>query len=67
MKENMADSSTIEHLAAENERLRRQLQESEFRFRMITEQIGEVFYISTLNDGRMLYISPAYEDIWGRT
>lgn len=63
----MADSSTIEQLAAQNDRLLAALRDCEFKFRMITEQIREVFYISTLADGHMHYISPAYEEIWGRT
>lgn len=63
----MADSPTIEHLVAQNEHLLAALKDCEFKFRMITEQIREVFYISALADGRMHYISPAYEEIWGRT
>ena len=43
------------------------LRESEERFRQVTEHIGEVFWMSDPTKNQMLYISPAYEAIWGRT
>jgi PAS domain S-box-containing protein len=43
------------------------LQESETRFRQLTESIQEVFWLTTPDKGQMLYISPAYEKIWGRS
>lgn len=47
------------------------LGESEQRFRQIAENIREVFWMSTGDFGTaqftMLYISPAYESVWGRT
>ena len=45
----------------------RELRESEERFRQLAENINEVFWITDLEKNRMLYISPAYEKIWGRT
>jgi PAS domain S-box-containing protein len=44
----------------------RALQESETRFRELAENISEVFWMSDPENTRMLYISPAYETIWGR-
>jgi diguanylate cyclase (GGDEF)-like protein/PAS domain S-box-containing protein len=41
--------------------------ESELRFRQLAENIHEVFWITTPNKDQALYISPAYELIWGRT
>jgi PAS domain S-box-containing protein len=41
------------------------LRESEERFREIAETIDEVFWISAPDKNRMLYVSPAYEKIWG--
>ncbi|MEW5975736.1 MAG: PAS domain-containing protein [Acidobacteriota bacterium] len=41
-------------------------QESEERFRQVTENINEVFWLRDLS-GHVVYISPAYERIWGRT
>ncbi len=43
------------------------LRESKERFRQIAENIREVFYIHDLEQSRMLYISPGYEIIWGRS
>jgi len=43
------------------------LRESEERFRQIAETIQEVFWITDTTKHRMLYISPAYERIWGRS
>jgi PAS domain S-box-containing protein len=41
------------------------LRESEARFRQIAESIADVFYVREL-DGRVSYVSPAFERIWGR-
>ncbi len=40
------------------------LRESEERFRQLAENIQEVFWMTANN--RILYVSPAYERIWGR-
>jgi len=45
----------------------RQLQESEERFRQLAENIDEVFWMTETDKNTMLYISPAYERIWGRS
>jgi len=39
---------------------------SEERFRQIAENIHEVFWLTDPERQKMLYISPAYETIWGR-
>jgi PAS domain S-box-containing protein len=44
-----------------------QLAESEERFRMMAETIPDVFWMSTPGFEKMLYVSPAYEKIWGRS
>lgn len=44
-----------------------ELRESEERFRQIAENIREVFWIADLGFTQIIYISPAYEEIWGRT
>ena len=51
----------------EQQRILKQLRASEERFRELAETIGEVFWITDPVKGRMLYISPAYERIWGRS
>lgn len=43
------------------------LRESEERFRQMTANIDEVFWMTDPAKGSMLYVSPAYEKIWGRT
>ncbi|MBW4495805.1 MAG: PAS domain S-box protein [Oscillatoria princeps RMCB-10] len=43
------------------------LRESEERFRQIAENVREVFFIISPSADRMLYISPTYESIWGRS
>lgn len=43
------------------------IQQSEERFRQIAENIGEVFWMTTPDKNQMIYVSPAYECVWGRT
>jgi two-component system cell cycle sensor histidine kinase/response regulator CckA len=40
---------------------------SEERFRELAETVHEVFWIVEPGDRRMLYVSPAYETLWGRS
>ncbi len=57
-------------LMAANERLLREVKErraSEERFRQLAENIREVFWMTDPDKQQMLYVSPAYELIWGRT
>jgi PAS domain S-box-containing protein len=43
------------------------LRESEGRFRQLAENIEEVYWLTDAVKQTMLYISPAYEAVWGRT
>jgi PAS domain-containing protein len=43
------------------------LRESEERFRQLTENISEVFWMTDPAHKEVLYVSPAYQKIWGRT
>jgi diguanylate cyclase (GGDEF)-like protein/PAS domain S-box-containing protein len=43
------------------------LVQSEQRFRQVTENIRDVFFLIDADRNRILYISPAYEEIWGRS
>jgi PAS domain S-box-containing protein len=43
------------------------LRNSEEKFRQLAENVREVFFITTPEGDRIIYISPAYEPIWGRT
>src|SRR6266513_1983341 len=51
----------------ERRKAQQALAESEFRFRQLTENITEVFWLTDPFKSEMLYISPAYEEIWGRS
>ncbi|HEX2529695.1 MAG TPA: PAS domain S-box protein [Geminicoccus sp.] len=42
------------------------IQASEERFRMLVDSIDDVFYVTDLDRNQLLYLSPAYERIWGR-
>jgi PAS domain S-box-containing protein len=42
------------------------LLESQEQFQQIAANINEVFWMESLDTGRLLYVSPAYEKIWGR-
>jgi PAS domain S-box-containing protein len=43
------------------------LGESEQRFRQIAENIHEIFWLIDMVKQTMLYVSPAYEAVWGRS
>jgi PAS domain S-box-containing protein len=43
------------------------LRQSEERFRQIAENIREVFWINDPLEKKLIYVSPAYEEVWGRT
>ncbi len=55
-------SEAIQYQQAEEE-----LRESELRFRQLAENIHEVFWLTDWVTHRVIYVSPAYEQIWGRT
>jgi PAS domain S-box-containing protein len=40
---------------------------SEERFRQMSGAINQVFWMTSVDKNEMLYVSPAYERIWGRT
>ncbi len=43
------------------------LRRAEARLRLIMETTGDVYWMSTPGIGEMVYVSPAYEKIWGRS
>lgn len=51
---------------AERGEYQRALAESEERFRQLMESTNEVFWVRDLAGDRLLYLSPAYETVWGR-
>jgi len=50
----------------ERRRAEQALRDSEERFRQIAENIHEVFWMNDPAQHRVLYVSPAYETVWGR-
>jgi PAS domain S-box-containing protein len=62
-------SATIETLQAEVvERMviENDLRESNARFEQLAATISDVFWLMDITNMRLLYISPAYETVWGR-
>lgn len=51
----------------ERKRAEEALRQSERKFRLVTETIENVFWMSTCGVGEMLYISPAYERLWEKS
>jgi two-component system, cell cycle sensor histidine kinase and response regulator CckA len=74
LKDRLARLGPAVHRALEQRRLRQEreqaqeaLRASEELFRQLAENIDEACWIAAADQSAMLYISPAYEKIWGRT
>jgi PAS domain S-box-containing protein len=52
---------------AEASRAAQALRESEERFRQMAENIREVLWMVDASGARVLYVSPRYEQVWGRS
>ena len=46
---------------------RMELKNSEERFRQLAENIDDAFWMFSLHDGALLYVSAAYDAMWGRS
>ncbi len=55
----------LARIALEHTRAQAALVSSEARFREMADNIQDVFYNRDVRTGRMLYVSPGYERIWG--
>jgi two-component system sensor histidine kinase/response regulator len=54
-------------VALERQRAEEAMRETEERFRQLVENIHEVFWMTDVRGERMLYVSPGYAEIYGRT
>jgi PAS domain S-box-containing protein/putative nucleotidyltransferase with HDIG domain len=66
-----ADGQPVQFISVINDisvqkRAEAERQEIELRFRQVTENIREVFWLTDVQKHEILYVSPAYEAIWGR-
>jgi two-component system, cell cycle sensor histidine kinase and response regulator CckA len=52
---------------SERKQAEQEIRERDERLRQLAENIREVFFVMDAQDREILYISPAYEEIWGRT
>lgn len=55
------------HDLSDSNRIRFDQQSTDQFFGQIAEHIREVFWMSTPDNQTMLYVSPGYEEIWGRS
>lgn len=60
-------SAQIAGVAIEHDQARAELRASEERFRQVTETIRDVFWLTDWEKQKVLYVSPAYQEIWGRS
>jgi PAS domain S-box-containing protein len=57
----------LEAALAEQKRVEDNLRESEERLRQIASSLREVVWLRDTRTLEILYVNPAYEDLWGRT
>jgi len=57
----------LTHDITERKAVESALREQEERFRQLADNIEEVVWLTDLAMGHLLYISPAYQTIWGRS
>jgi PAS domain S-box-containing protein len=57
---------SLVHDISAQKRVEEKRRETELRFRQVTENMREVFWLTDPAKNEVLYVSPAYEAIWGR-
>ena len=56
----------LTEFGASRRRAQQAMEESERRFRLMAETVPEILWIESITPRKMLYMSPRYEQIWGR-
>lgn len=51
----------------EQKQVQAELQESQERFRQLAETVNDVFWLMDIKTQQVLYVNPAYEQVWGRS
>ncbi|MEB3886029.1 PAS domain S-box protein [Lyngbya sp. CCY1209] len=62
----ISDLAIVEDIG-DRKRAELALQESEERFREIASTVSQFFFLRRADSGEYIYVSPAYEKIWGRS
>jgi len=60
-------NDTLQTEVVEHQRAEETLRESEEKFRQLADNVTDVFYMTSPDMRTIHYVSPAYEQIWGRT
>lgn len=60
-------NQALQEEVAERRRVEAGLRASEERLRLLAENVSEAFWIEAPASGKLLYVSPAYEEIYGQS
>src|SRR5512137_1362449 len=63
-------TNTRKNFMKQNETIRQDIKalvEGEIHLRQMAENLEQVFWVQDVLSGRILYISPAFETVWGRS
>ncbi|MBD2576126.1 PAS domain-containing protein [Oscillatoria sp. FACHB-1406] len=63
----LAENTTDLILRVDRQGMEASLRDSEEKFRQLAENIDEVFWLYDPDNRQKLYVSPAYERVWGRS
>ncbi len=60
-------TTALEREVADRQQTEEQLRKTMQQFRQLAENISDAFWMRDSEETRMVYVSPAYEKIWGRS